>query len=68
MLCKHCSEITKMSVCYQHYFHHKSKQKSKEGTMKKINSISAKTITKGQRNGSLDFFFSLFSANGLVGD
>lgn len=25
MLFKHCSEVTKTSLCYQHYFHHKSK-------------------------------------------
>ena len=42
-LCKHCSAITKTSLCYQHCFRHKCKTYSPLlVTMKKINSIPAK--------------------------
>ena len=41
MLWKHCSEVTKTSLCYQHCLQHKSIQ----AAMKKINVLPSKTST-----------------------
>ena len=41
-LCKHCSAITKTSLCYQHCFSTTPKHSPILATMKKINSIPAK--------------------------
>lgn len=42
-LCQPCSAIAKISLCYQHYFGHRSKPQHHKTAVKTINSIPAKT-------------------------
>ena len=47
--CEHCSAVTKTSLNYQHCFQHYSKHSPMLATVKKINSIPAKTSTALQK-------------------
>lgn len=44
--CEHCSAAAKTSLCYPHYFQHKSKAYPVLATVKKINSIPDETSTE----------------------
>lgn len=45
ILCEHWSAVTKIPLCYQHCFQHRCKPQPVLVTMKKINSMTAKTST-----------------------
>lgn len=49
MLCKHCSAIVKILVCFQHWFGHTSKPHSTiQPAVKKINSLPCRLSTPAQ--------------------
>lgn len=48
-LCKLCSALTTISVCYQCHFQHKSKTQPSQATVNKLNSVLAKNSTRWRK-------------------